>query len=745
MTKSEIYSGNTKLHAPELKVKGEFIDMDGERYYRISNYDRMPPFLMSIVSASDQWMFISSNGALTAGRKNPGGAIFPYYTEDKIHDFKGKTGSRTIILVKRSEKVYLWEPFTDCYPSVYSIKRNIYKNRYGNKLIFQEINDDLSLTFQYGWFNSDQFGFVKNSILINHGNSALIIDMLDGIQNILPCGVDHNLQVGYSYLVDAYKRSELIAETGLGIFRLSSIPVDTAEPSEALKVTTVWSEGLSNTKTLLSNRQLDLFKTGSPVETETDMKALKGAFFVHAQFDLSAGEEKEWNMVAEVDRDAADVAALISMLRKKENIRQWLLDDIDRSTEHLIRIIASSDGIQFTGDEMSTSHHLSNVLFNVMRGGLFEQNYDILISDFLSFISKANKKILGNAESLVASSGEIIQYAELLNRAWDQDNPNLIRLCYEYLPVSFSRRHGDPSRPWNLFSIETKNEDGTKNFSYQGNWRDIFQNWEALSLSFPGFAESMICKFVNASTPDGFNPYRITRDGIDWEKPDPSDPWSNIGYWGDHQIVYLLKFLEISVHHHPELLRDFLAREIFSYANVPYRIKPYRDLVKEPRNTIEFDAELDGLIEERVVSKGADGKLVWNKEGDVIHVNLSEKLMVTMLAKISNFIPGAGIWMNTQRPEWNDANNALVGYGVSMVTTFNLRRFINFCITLFASAEPESVMLSEEVVHYLKEIAMVLALPEYLSENRFSGQGSRKMMDALGTAGSDYRQRIYNE
>jgi len=55
--------------------------MDGERYYRIDNNDRMPPFLMNIVSASDQWMFI-----------------------------------------------------------------------------FQEINDDLSLTFQYGWFNSDRFG-----------------------------------------------------------------------------------------------------------------------------------------------------------------------------------------------------------------------------------------------------------------------------------------------------------------------------------------------------------------------------------------------------------------------------------------------------------------------------------------------------------------------------------------------------------------------------------------------------------
>ena len=49
---------------------------------------------------------------------------------------------------------------------------------------------------------------------------------------------------------------------------------------------------------------------------------------------------------------------------------------------------------------------------------------------------------------------------------------------------------------------------------------------------------------MNASTADGYNPYRITKQGIDWEVPEPDHPWSFIGYWGDHQIIYLLKLLE---------------------------------------------------------------------------------------------------------------------------------------------------------------------------------------------------------
>jgi hypothetical protein len=143
------------------------------------------------------------------------------------------------------------------------------------------------------------------------------------------------------------------------------------------------------------------------------------------------------------------------------------------------------------------------------------------------------------------------------------------------LPISFSRRHGAPSRPWNYFPIDIVDEKGHKKHNYEGNWRDIFQNWEALAFSFPGFIEGMITKFVNASTIDGYNPYRITREGIDWEVIEPDDPWSYIGYWGDHQIIYLQKLLEHAHRHYPGKLEEMLTQENFVYANVPYKIAEY--------------------------------------------------------------------------------------------------------------------------------------------------------------------------
>jgi hypothetical protein len=41
---------------------------------------------------------------------------------------------------------------------------------------------------------------------------------LDGLQNIIPSGVGEDIQSSKSNLVDAYKKSELLPDVGLGIF-----------------------------------------------------------------------------------------------------------------------------------------------------------------------------------------------------------------------------------------------------------------------------------------------------------------------------------------------------------------------------------------------------------------------------------------------------------------------------------------------------------------------------------------------
>ncbi|NTW25227.1 MAG: hypothetical protein HGA37_11035, partial [Lentimicrobium sp.] len=723
-----------------------FVEIENEKFYKISNCNQMPDFFMTIVSDSDHWMFISSNGALSAGRKDRNNALFPYYTVDKIHDSRGISGSNTFLLVGKDERLYLWEPFSTESEKIYKIERNLYKSIFGNKIIFEEINADLGVGFSYGWYSSEKYGFVKKSVISNHNAGSVTVDVLDGISNILPNGVDFDFQNAYSSLLDAYKKCELLEETKLGLYMLSSIPVDRAEPSESLKATTVWSCGLdSDAKILISSHQVENFKKGQPVETETDVRATRGAYYVSANLQLGKDAIKEWMIVAELSQESGDVANLSNAIKTLDNLKQLVDADIEKGTTNLRKIVSNADGLQMGNDELSYARHFSNTLFNIMRGGVFMQNYTLDKADFVLFTGQINREISVKYKIWLDQLPEKISYTELIRRAESTSDFDLIRICCEYLPLTFSRRHGDPSRPWNQFSIETKNPDGSVKLNYQGNWRDIFQNWEALSLSYPEFLEGMISKFLNATTADGYNPYRITREGIDWESPDPHDPWSYIGYWGDHQIIYLQKFLELSAEFHPGTLDSLLKKEMFVYANIPYRIKPYTEIVKNPKDTIVFDFDLNDKIRELTRKTGADGVLLRGRDNEIYRVNLTEKILVTLLAKLSNFIPEAGIWLNTQRPEWNDANNALVGNGVSMVTLNYLRRFLKFWTEQFSESSSQEISISEEVKVLLDRIFKLFTENTALLKTGFSDADRRRFADSLGESGSDYRNAVYEK
>ena len=740
---SKLHLGKNPLRVNLDPVEGKQVTLAGEAFYQIANYDRMRPFFMTVVSDADHWLFISSNGGLTAGRRDANLALFPFYTDDKIRDMADVTGSKTVLRVRRGGKTSLWEPFSDRGNGIYRVRRNLCKNFWGNKLIFEEINEDLGLTFRYGWFNSQQFGFVRRSWLTNTGTAPARVQWLDGIQNLMPCGTGSQFNLEYSTLLDAYKKSELIANTGLGLFRLSAIPVDRPEPAEALRTTVAWSVGRPRQLTLLSSVQLDAFRTGQSLRPETEVRAERGAYFVQSEMQLRHGQSTDWLIVADVNQGPSDIARLNQLLRKPAQLRNAVLADVQHGTEELQRIVATADGLQQSARPLGCARHYANTLFNLMRGGVFNDGYKVDSRDLLAFAQNANSETAARHAAFFRRLPRTVTYGRMVATASAVGDPQLERVCREYLPLTFSRRHGDPSRPWNKFSITTRNADGSRRLNYEGNWRDIFQNWEALALSFPGYTAGMICRFLNASTADGYNPYRLTRNGIDWEVVDAHDPWSYIGYWGDHQIIYLLKLLELLERHDPAELRGFLTRDIFAYANVPYRIKPYEAVRHDPKDTVVFDQHLEKLVHQRAQSRGADGKLIWDQHGQVRLVNLTEKLLVPLLAKFSNFVPGAGIWLNTQRPEWNDANNALVGNGCSMVTLYYLRRYLTFCQELFRDRAGEKFTLSAEVAGFLDALHGTLTRHRGWLAGKITDDQRSRIVDDLGRAGGAYRDRLY--
>ncbi len=732
----------SSVQAETAEVQGSFVDLDGERFYAIRNVDRMPPFFMSIVSAADHWLFVSSAGSLTAGRVSPDTALFPYVTVDKIHDAALHTGPRTLLRITEDDRQVTWEPFNREQDGRFDVRRHLYKNVLGNKLCFEEINHDLGLAFRYTWSTSEQFGFVRDCQIRNTGTRARSVRFLDGLQNILPAGTPRFTQTNSSNLVDAYKWTELETASGLALFTLYSGITDRAEPCESLKANVAFSLGLDKPAVLLSSEQVEAFRHGRPPATERRKRGIRGAFFVADDVELAPGAAASWVLVADTSKSQAQVVELRRRLESEEDVLGAIRASVAEGSDKLARIMASCDAFQETAEENVSAHHYANVLFNVLRGGYFPAQYKVSTGDLRRTIREFNLPVFRRNEAFLQSLPEALPVSGLLEKARANGDLQLFRLCQEYLPIAFGRRHGDPSRPWNQFEIRVRDRHGQPLLHYEGNWRDIFQNWEALALSYPEFVESMIAKFVNASTMDGHNPYRITKEGIDWEVEDPDDPWSYIGYWGDHQIIYLLKLLELSRSFHPARLATMLREPVFAYANVPYRIRGFDALLANPKSTVDYDDELAERIEGRVRQIGADGKLVTGPDGEVLQVTLFEKLLVPLLAKVSNLVIDGGIWMNTQRPEWNDANNALVGQGLSMVTLFYLRRYVLFLRELLAP-ETASFQLSAEVARWLSETSASLQQArKWLDED----VDERKRLDflrELGEAAARFREGVY--
>ena len=512
------------------EVRGELVDFAGERYYAIHNVDQMGPFFISVISSADHWLFVSSTGGLTAGRISPETALFPYLTVDRIHESWPHTGPKTIIRVRADGQQRLWEPFNLEHGDRYTINRNLYKNVLGNKICFEEVNHDLGLEFRYTWASSDTYGFERNCELYNASGRELGIEFLDGLQNVLPAGAPRFTQTNSSNLVDAYKWTELDEETGLALFTLYSGITDRAEPCESLKANVVYSIGLDAPTVLLSSDQLERFRRGDGVSTETHKRGIRGAYFVNESMTLARDETRCWRIVADIEQSQAEVVKLRRQLRAPATVADAIDESVSRGNDQLARLMACCDAFQLTAEENVSVHHYANVLFNVLRGGVFDDQYTISARDFRRTVRHFNRGVSGRNQALLDSLPDKLTFAELRTRIADHGDQQLLRLCSEYLPIRFGRRHGDPSRPWNQFSIDLHDEAGEPLLSYEGNWRDIFQNWEALALSYPEFVESIIAKFVNASTIDGYNPYRITKEGIDWEVEEPDNPWSYIGY-----------------------------------------------------------------------------------------------------------------------------------------------------------------------------------------------------------------------
>ena len=495
-------------------ITGGLTSIGTVEHYRIDGVEEMRPFLTTVVSDSDLWMFVSSTGALTAGRVDADGALFPYATDDLIHRAAGDVGPVTVVARFTADGRDVWRPFRR--EPTPGCTRSIAKSAVGDRLVFEERNEAWGLLFRSTWAPSPAYGWVRTVELVDLAGAGHELEVLDGLVDVMPAGVEAPTEQIRSNLVDAYKRAELVDGGPCVVYHLESLVTDRAEPAESLRASVVWSTGFDGAEIHLSADAVAAAAGGHTLTPERRSTGRPGAYLLRGAISVAPEGSSTWSIVADTGLDHRGVLGAVSAAADPA-AAELVADDVAAGSQRLEHLLAGADGFQTTADDVADAHHLSNVLFNSMRGGVFPFDHRVRRVDLAVFVSDRNRAVAERHAAWLDALPAEADVTVLRSMALDTGDEDLVRLVLEYLPLTFSRRHGDPSRPWNKFSIHVRDADGAELLAYEGNWRDIFQNWEALLRSYPAYFAHVVAKFVNASTLDGHNPYRISHDGVDWE------------------------------------------------------------------------------------------------------------------------------------------------------------------------------------------------------------------------------------
>ncbi|TVR66893.1 MAG: hypothetical protein EA422_00915, partial [Gemmatimonadales bacterium] len=276
--------------------RGRLIDIGGQRWYRIDGLEHMEPFLATVVSDSDLWLFISSNGPLTAGRVDADGAFLPYETDDRLHRAVGVTGPVSLLARGTGPDREHWQPFGRRLDP--GCTRAIEKHEVGAALTLEETNHRWGLSFRMTWEPSRDFGWVRTVHLADLTGDGAEVEVVDGLLDILPPGVGAETQRRASNLADAYKRSETGRWGTVAIFALESGITDRAEPAESLAATLVWSAGLDGAEVHLDERVLDAVWSGQPHAPVDVLTGRRGSYLLRGRVSVPADGSADWVMVA---------------------------------------------------------------------------------------------------------------------------------------------------------------------------------------------------------------------------------------------------------------------------------------------------------------------------------------------------------------------------------------------------------------------------------------------------------------
>lgn len=684
------------------------------------------------------WCFYVNRGQCISsfGVQDKDHAIMEFYPAHQAYQNVKRTGFRTFI--KKNGKYF--EPFQN------ESKKHL-MNIFMNNLEIEETDDENKILTKVVYFNlpGEKVGALVRKLTIkNLSRDVVKLEILDGMPALVPYGVDMMSIKAMGQTIKAWMQVEDV-EKNLPYFRVRVSTEDSASVSEVAG----------------GNFSFACLSDGTRLRAIVDP-----------------------DIVFSYDTSLKDAVGFI------ENDLEDLLNT-KQVTNNQFPCSFYGTACELKGDEEISIYQL---IGQVESKDLLEEFMEVP-KDYRYF-EKKREEAEKTAENLCSgietdtASYEFDAYCKYtyLDNVLRGGYP--IKLGKDKVFYVYSRKHGDPERDYNYFSVLPE-------FYSQGNgnFRDVNQNRRCDVFFAPFIGTENIKLFYSLIQLDGYNPlviekvsYAVDREDaekitldiskdklneiLDFiEKPftpgslykklaslkifdektlndtfikiiDASKKQINSdfgeGYWSDHW-TYNLDLVENYLDVFPEKEKEILYEEAYTYfrsqINVNPRYKRYAKTVKGIRQyyALEKDSKKD-----------ANEKLVRCNygKGEILRSTLMEKLLLLCATKFATLDAyGMGVEMEGGKPGWYDALNGLPGiFGSSMAETYELKRNLKFTMDMLRKY-PAKVKIIKELAGFIDDISAIVKeeMPALLSDMEVISFWNR-----INDAKEAYREKVYS-
>jgi len=684
-----------KLAQPEYRH-----EQDGT--FVLTHFNRTTPFASFLPGIAGAWgiplwaFYVNrGQGICSFGLRDKDHPLAEFLPANWAYQLVHRQGFRTFIRLQTDKATTHYEPFTMDGARNPACTQTLHARPH--ELVLREQNPAVGLETEVTYFtlpHESLAALVRIMKIRNTGTRTAAAWVLDGLPFVVPHGLGDSMLKNLRYIAQPHIEVVGLAERTPG-FRTKATTEDSAVVEEIrgvnfsfgyeavfpheLLLPLVDPTVVFGTATDLGYPEFLLREDGVrvPGRQMTENQFPSALFF--AEWKLKPGEERT---ICSFHGHAADTAQLTLFAQRARSSGY-----VQRKREENRRLVQelTQPCLTVSSHPVFSAYARQNLLDNTLRGGM--------------------PTTLGG-----------------------EDRPVTLPL--------FARKHGDLERDYNYFIVEpTYYSQGESNF------RDVNQNRRHDVFLNPDTGADDVVFFMNLIQADGFNPLlvkprkfvchdtpelhalvarafgrralalivpRLTREfelgrlltgleeeRIAWRMPreefvaellpyvrQVEDSAHGHGYWTDHW-TYNLDLIDAFRAIYPDRFAELLfQRRDFVYADTHVFVRPragkYALVRGRPLQVDSLEA-IDAkrkLIEARPFR--AHAVRTANGKGHVYFTTLAPKLLALAAVKLASLDShGAGIEMEADRPNWNDALNGLPSqFGSSLCETFELKRLL---------------------------------------------------------------------